>query len=332
MKKILLITSVTFFYFSFLSQNVWIDQNARWYYNYTNIAEKGYVEWNYNTNQNVLGKTCQKIDGKRYVYRETGPGSGYVYFHTDVLPSHYTYVNGDTVFHYSNGNFYTLLNFGANVGDSWITDISNDGLSCTYDTTRVIVDSIGTVFLNGQNYRWISIKNIILNIYDSASYFYEGKFVERFGLFESRYNSRPNTLFPTETGRRDSVLTTSQACDPLLITEYYLHDFYCFRDSTFFYKTGGDFQCEPPSVGIEERLTNSHVKLYPSLSVGNQEISIDIFKNYLIINNIKLYSLTGKEIILTKTDNGFYAPSKSGIYFVVIETNKGVLTKKLIVE
>lgn len=337
MKKTLLF--IIFFSVVFIAeaQNVWIDNGAKWYYTYNVPAEQGYVEWNYTRDQNIGGNLCQVIEGKRHVYRATSPTSGWVYMYTTTFPTpFYTYASGDTVFHHTNGRFQVLYNFGASPGDSWVIDISYDSSSCTNDTSRVVVDSIGTVTLNGQSLRWISIspKEGWFAL-DSSSYFLYGKFVERFGLYERTnqyfrytYYGTINSLFPVESIRR--TLSMPSLCDTNLIAEYYAHHFYCFSDTSFSFSTDiSDAQCLAPSIGMNEINLNQLVKVYPNPSNNFEFINIGL--ESLKINRIEVVNIDGK-IIPVKYNKGRIKFEGRGLFILKVYTEKGIVNKKLIRE
>lgn len=318
MKKYLIYT-IIFFVMSLQSiSQVWVEPQAKWYYNYSNVAQQGYVEWDYINDVVIQGKTCEEIKGKKIVYTMTSPTSGYVYSHTEVLPTYYTYTNGDTVFYLSNnGNvFRPLYIFSGSEGDEWIIDISYDQLSCIYDTTRVRIDGVGVQTVNNVNYRWISISTVHN---DFSGYLFSGKAIERFGMFE--LNNAATTLFPVENVRRHVL---SNACDSNLIIEYDMCEFHCFSDNMF----SSSSTCSSPNVGVVENSINHLIKIFPNPS-QNQKVTLN-YDNLSIID-VKAYTSIGKEVEVYQNMNTLTF-NQTGMFYLKVLTNKGVVNKKVIIE
>ena len=212
MKTIL--TSALFSFFCFITfSQVWIDQEAIWHYDFDAIGGfQGYSKYEYTGDDLIQGHDCQIIESNQH---QVYPGPNGTYYHTDVeMETNFTYTNGDTVFWLVEDEFLVLYNFGAQPGDTWVVGQADASLECL-DAT-VLVDSIGTVTLNGENLRWIAFHTL-----EYSSYLYSGKAVERFGLFEMSYYS-PHALFPVKTD-----------CTEGTVIDFSFNQFTCYEDVSF---------------------------------------------------------------------------------------------------
>jgi len=115
----------------------------------------GTYEFEYTSDTMISGKLCQEIEVTRHRYF-THPLGYPVYAETEDDPR-FTYASGDSVFHYSNGQFHLLYDFSASVGDSWTVDITDIGGECN-DTAKVEVVATGTTEINGEELRTITLE------------------------------------------------------------------------------------------------------------------------------------------------------------------------------
>ena len=93
------------------------------------------------------------------------------------------------------------------------------------------------------------------------------------------------------------------------------------------------------TLSKKEELFNDKFNVYTDVS--NQKIIIETFNNNVLVSKISLYDLTGKEILNVKEKKGLNDTNKivmntgklaASIYFVKISTNKGVVSKKIVLE
>jgi len=86
-----------------------------------------------------------------------------------------------------------------------------------------------------------------------------------------------------------------------------------------------------PPIGIEESLTNNRIKVFPN-PITNQLFVNN--SNTLNIQSIKLYDVLGKKVFqeLNNFEQIDVSTLKTGVYLVKIETDKGVITKKVVKE
>jgi hypothetical protein len=98
------------------------------------------------------------------------------------------------------------------------------------------------------------------------------------------------------------------------------------------------FNLPPPpkqTTGVDETLNEKSVKLYPNPNKGSFTIETD---NELMMNAINVFDITGKKVfsnVLQKKNRMHQlnvSSVETGIYIVQIETEKGSICKKMIVE
>ncbi len=89
----------------------------------------------------IMGNTCRIIQIDSHTYYGTD-----AIIHQYNARREYVYTQGGKVYYYRNGEFYTLYNFEAQVGDTWT--VKPDPL-IDAETGTVQVDSIGTEVIDG---------------------------------------------------------------------------------------------------------------------------------------------------------------------------------------
>jgi hypothetical protein len=287
---------------------VWIEQNAIWHYDYTGIGDGGFEKIEYDSDTLIDGINCQKLKFVRSSFT-TNQNNELVSLGESSGLKGVTYVNGDTVFYRRNERFYVLYNFGAQIGDSWIIDtLSQNGDPFCGDTSKVEVIDVGTVTMNGTDYRYITLETI-----DGSPFQLSGTFVERFGPYGVGYTG--HNLFPIQN-----------FCDPNVIVDYYIHSFKCFEDNSFTLYNPSGGSCGY-TIGLDENkfLGNESDKLYPNPVQNELTISIANIDNLteIIILNVlgeivEKYDLNSnqKSINVSNLDNG--------IYFIRMENGKSL--------
>lgn len=314
MKATYIFTIFLFSQFHSFAQ-VWIDSDASWHYNVdAGSLFQGFNHLQYTADSMIQGHNCQVIEA--YQHRATNYNS--IYSHSDFqLETNYTYVNGDTVFWLVDDEFKVLYNFGAQVGDTWVIAEANTDTEC--QQTIVQVDDIGTVDLNEETFRWISFHSL-----GNSSYFFGGKALERFGMYEIPYHS-PHSLFPVENDCTANI-------------EFFFHQFTCYEDASFNLLNTSTLDCEfARTLSLtEESTSNFGIQYYVdqenSLLHLNSDASLDNVK-CTIYNNMGQVVFPTKVILNTNNNDVIHFSNlNSGIYYVVLqsdnltETGKFVLT------
>jgi hypothetical protein len=237
MKKLVFISFLLFC--SQIKSQVWIDQDAEWHFSFWNISSYGHAVINYTADTIIEGNNCQILKATAHRY-SVDMNWEHFYMGPDPYPTIYTYVSGDTVFYYNKNKFFVLYNFSAQPGDSWVLDDEIKGNGCNQSVC--IVDSVGTIEINGQNLRWISLSSEV-----GSTFGLSGKVVEKFG-------SLYGYTFPIYLH-----------CDTTEVAHHDFLSFSCYEDISFpLYNTSTTGNCAT-SLSIQALKNNSNeFKLYPN--------------------------------------------------------------------
>lgn len=276
-------------------------------WHYTNIEnffsqDKGYVKIESVGDTVIQGKTCKLLTNTRY------GTTGSITQGNDE----YLYVSGDTIFRLSdNDTFYVLYNFGAKVGDTWVTR-SSDPFS--FEETEIRVDSTATTTINGEVLRvlFVSSLNGVMGFGGSRGPAGgKAKIIERLG--GSWY------MFPQNYGSSDWEIRIGLRC---------------YSDPNFgFYNSGITSDCELIIVNVEEIENKYGISIYPNPS--SERINIK-FGHNPERKEISLYSLQGNLIFTEKLDQNqdemdFLIPQQ-GIYLLKIKLNGSeTITEKIVI-
>jgi len=125
-----------------VAQTQWCPPGAQWTYRTLGMIGQGELHVRYTGDTVVAGRTCQLLHQH---YRWTNNSAT---IDNQLL----TAATTDRVEVYRNNQFYTLYDFAAGPGASWIT-ISYNQDQCQL-TPRVVVDSVGQAFYAGRLRRW----------------------------------------------------------------------------------------------------------------------------------------------------------------------------------
>lgn len=133
---------------------VWCPAGATWVYNYGLFSEFGNLTVQYQRDTVVAGQSAQLltrvIRSSFWVVFPTVSVPGPAY----SLPKVITRVVGDRVEVHANGQFYTLYDFAALPGSSWLTVPVTPQGPCPSGLVQVNVDSVGRQLVAGRSLRW----------------------------------------------------------------------------------------------------------------------------------------------------------------------------------
>lgn len=304
MKRTILISTLFLLNFG-LSSQTWIDSNAKWTFDYWNIAEWGTYTFSYVNDTIILGQECETIETIKYRYWEDQFGN--IYSSTFQFPNQYTYSSGDSVFHLYEGTFYLLYDFAASIGDSWIIAV-NDDFPCN-DTSIVQVTDTGTVDINSQKFRTITLETI-----SNSAIGLTGTCVEKFGNESIYYPDNSLGPFPG-----------LQSC-PGFIIDHDMLTFRCYWDDNFETYNPTNIECDYLTVVSE--YTDSDFKIYPNPTNG--EFTIEFHESV----SFELYNIKGqivKQFDLQFPENKInIADLNNGMYIIKIITEQKSIIKKII--
>lgn len=204
------------FFILFLCSNsnaqVWGHAGATWHYDY-GLFSGGLSTIEYVGDTTISNYTAQKLE---VTYQEIYPQqNGTTILGPSYTSNYFTRYSGDSVFWYTQGQFYLLYDFGASPGDSWvIQETTSPGFLCDSTSVVEVVDA-GTVQINGQSLRYIDMR------YVQGDLGMSGRAIERIGMVEA-YNPEISYLFPQY-----------QNCDSNQVVDFSLYHFRCYQDDNY---------------------------------------------------------------------------------------------------
>ena len=129
---------------------IWCPAGATWTYAYGLFTVEGTLTVRYGRDTLVAGQPAQLLTQQLTDHDRNSPGAA----GTRALPSVVTRTVADRVEVLANGQFYTLYDFGAQPGGSWLTPRVTPAGPCPAEVVRVTVDSVGTQLVAGRSLRW----------------------------------------------------------------------------------------------------------------------------------------------------------------------------------
>lgn len=134
---------------------IWCPAGATWRYGYALFNERGTVTVRYANDVVIAGQPAQVLQRTLSTYYYIGPGQT-VPGNTSSLPDVVTRVVGNRVEVQAYGQFYTLYDFGAPVGSTWLTPLVIPSGPCPQASGigTVRVDSVGIQQVGGHTLRW----------------------------------------------------------------------------------------------------------------------------------------------------------------------------------
>lgn len=308
MKKLLILLAFCLPLIS-VGQN-WSPPGATWYYGFSVWMTEGYYKIEYTGDTTIVSTSCKKL--RKTVYSENIP---FQMFDTTIAGTEFTYADNDKVYIYKHNQFYTLYDFSAQVGDTWIVPENKHYSGCD-STGTVRVDSIGTMTINAQILRYICV-----SITDpTQKWGFDSKIVELIGPIKSFHPyTTYDYLFPVKLDYcgmgTDELIEGGQ--------------FRCYSDNTFNYSSNIATTCDyMTSVSsLEKKLVQ--INIYPNPSNGSFTVNFD-----KTIVEMRLTDLLGNIILQhfpTNQTTLHIDNLPSGSYILrAINGDGGIMTKKII--
>ena len=279
----------------------WCPAGASWYYSYFDMTSEGYEYLYYNSDTTINNISCKQISGALHETIIDYQHDTVIYYHntTVTIENKYTYSSGDTVYFLDGNIFKSYFYFNAHVGDT--LQIPNTNYTYNADSVvHTVVDSTGTLQLNGQNLRYY-----VFHIIDYCGMWigYSEKVVERMGILS-------NHLIPYWHCVTDDI-------------EYSLR---CYEDNSL-------------PVISETPGTPCDYLRYTGVEKINNEIMLNIYpnptNNYIILtadvsigSELQILDGIGKVVAkYTVSNSEYYIPVaalQDGLYIIkVIDNRKG---------
>lgn len=302
MKNILLI--LLFISSNVLAQNSdWFEIGATWTYQYQKnglLEPENHLAVFTITEQATLnGQPCAKM--------EAVGDNAHPLICNATQPPYYFYESNDSVFYASeyDQKFRLAYNFNAQPGDTWqfVEPVEIYGDSSVYTVT---VNDVSTIIINGEELRVLTL-------------FYQ----PNPGEWNSSGYGVKTVIEKIGGGSFFIPFGYWNVC------EGHFYEFLrCYSDSQTEYFADGYSSCV---LGVKDMISESKFNLYPNPALDN--FRIESFNES--IQRVDVYNIYGQLLYSEKptTQNAQINISgfKSGIYPVVIYTNSGSATKKLVV-
>jgi hypothetical protein len=131
---------------------IWCPPGATWTYSYSEMSGAGTLAVRYMRDTVVAGQPAQllvrRISPCFYYGGNCYPSPAY------NISSVITRVANDRVEVQANGQFYTLYDFAALPGGTWLTPMVTPVGPCASGLAQVMVDSVGRQMVGGRSLRW----------------------------------------------------------------------------------------------------------------------------------------------------------------------------------
>ncbi|XOV67233.1 MAG: hypothetical protein ACFHU9_16580 [Fluviicola sp.] len=264
MKTILLLLGLSISTFS--QAQVWANPGAIWHYDF-GLFWGGLYTIEYVGDTTILGYDAQRMHALRQTIYPQQNGTtviGETYTH-----DYFTRHSGDSVFWYSENQFFLLYDFGAAPGDTWtIQQTSNPDFMCDSNAIVEVVDT-GSVQINGMNLRYIDMR------YVQGGLGMSGRAVERIGMVDP-YNPEISFLFPR-----------GQNCDSTIVVDFWLYNLRCYEDDNFAVYNRTSQTCDYPvataslseTTEIEKKALKFYDLLGREVEHPNNQLVIILFSD-----------------------------------------------------
>ncbi|WP_165903777.1 T9SS type A sorting domain-containing protein [Hymenobacter gummosus] len=155
MKCLLLLLAGAALATSASAQSLWAAPGATWTYSYALFWEYGDLTMSYAGPTTVAGQPAMRYDRTLLTKMRMSSQPA----QQTTLPGLVLRADADRLYVLANDQqFYTLFNFAAQVGDSWLTPASQPQAVCASTLVRLRVDSVGTAVVGGVSRRWLRLR------------------------------------------------------------------------------------------------------------------------------------------------------------------------------
>ena len=159
---------------------MWCPPGATWTYGYGEMAGSGTLTVRYVRDTLVAGQAAQLLTRQINICYYLGPGAC-VPAPAYNISSTVTRVVADRVEIWANGQFYTLYDFAAVPGSSWLTAPVTPQGPCPSGLVQVNVDSVGRQVVAGRSLRWFRA-HLTAAAGTNTAGFWSGRIYEQLGV------------------------------------------------------------------------------------------------------------------------------------------------------
>ena len=315
MRKITLLLLLSLFISNFSAQN-WCPPGATWFYKEYNgvTSTDGVIKYQY-----VRDTLVNSINAKLIKGTFTGKKIGAYPYPVATVYNYATYITYEAnrvVYIYRNGNFDTVVNYNATVGDKWKCLSSSGGCG---PTRYLTVTDTGHLLVNGLNLK--TLVTYDTNKVVATPKIHKTIVVEKIYNFSGSYAQ--DVLFRIYCDKNENGGV-----------EYSLITFLCYSDDNFL--PYGANACNITGLneisgGLSELIvfpnpTNSNLKvLLPYLMNSNMEFSLTNNLGQKLLNE-KPQAISGLEVEMD------LSKLAAGIYFIQILDHKKLIAKTKVIK
>lgn len=156
MKRLLLLLASVALSGAAAAQSPWAALNTSWTYGYRLFSVYGDLTMTYIGTTPVAGQPALRYARQLVTKDNMFPAAPAL---AVDLPDLVLRADADRLYVQANDQqFYTLYNFAAQPGDSWLTPASAPRAICATTLVRLRVDSVGTAVVNGTSRRWLRLR------------------------------------------------------------------------------------------------------------------------------------------------------------------------------
>lgn len=152
--------------------NAWCQPGATWLYDGFAMTGRFQIATTYVGDTLIGGQTVQQL--RRELFSPANPAS------RRRLSSTFTRTIGDRVDVLADSQYYTLYDFAAQPGDTWLTVPAAHDYQCTTIVERVTVDSVGTQVIGDRSLRWLRVHLTLVSGFEFNSN-WQGRIYEMIG-------------------------------------------------------------------------------------------------------------------------------------------------------
>jgi len=297
MKHNLLFLSCFFLYaLNITGQNEWPSADSQWYFHYDCMTWNDISRYQITGTELISGIDCSILNRKTY----------YMGYSQSFETQYYLHYNGDTLFWWFEGEFYPLLCFNLEVGDTWHplpTDHPYIDSDCTFSPMQVKEKSL--IEYNGIEYRRLVIAPE-LDYPEEWSDPWPHIYWE--GVFDERTFGRSN-FFPY-----------FNSCNG--VVEWECPIIRCYNDSELSLNFVNGAACNPTGVFIEETTLVDNTLFFPNPVRTGEFVQTNSSE---IIRGISVFTLSGKQVEydLNLNNTMVQISLPSGYYIIESELNSG---------
>ena len=311
MKKILCILIVAISLQCYSQE--WSPIGAKWQFSINAFWITGYLEIEC-VGDTVINNTSYRVLNKIYhLYNYLNQT-----YYIDTIGQEFTYQEGEIMYVLRNNQLYTLFDFGAQVGDSWVIPQTYSTYGSCDTIGYIQVDSLGTTIINGWELKQIYVSLLNESHWGWGAYGYD--------ILTEKIGSIWYYLLPEVTNN----------CGIADLFEG--GPFRCYEDDEIgLYSVLTQGYCDSITTNIYEYENRESLSTYPNPFTTSTTIEYELKE----ISNIQftIYNVIGEVVYMTEDcmmpqgKHSFIWTADrlpEGLYYAVLRSEEGVSVVKMI--